>query len=89
MGLSPVRPTVKSEDFDVGSEPWWKLSMTIAWIVWRSMPGAHSDHAGWLAQLENAFGTRGTDFALAQLNRLIAHCRDTDSEIDNVRPRWR
>lgn len=53
--------------------------------VLKLLGGAHSDHAGWLTQLENAFGTRGTDFALAQLNRLIAHCRDTDGKIDNVR----
>jgi hypothetical protein len=47
--------------------------------------GAHSDHAGWLVQLQNVFGTRGTDFALAQLNRLIAQCKDTDGKIDNVK----
>ena len=53
--------------------------------VLKLLGGAHSDHAGWLTQLQNAFGTSGTDFALAQLNRLIAHCRDTDGKIDNVR----
>jgi hypothetical protein len=45
LGLSPLCPTVNSEDFDVGSEPWWTLSMTIAWIVWRSMPVVREHYA--------------------------------------------
>jgi hypothetical protein len=47
--------------------------------------GAHSDHAGWLARLQDLFGTNGTDFALAQLNRLIALCRNSDGKVDNAR----
>lgn len=46
---------------------------------------AHNDHNGWLARIENAFGTRGSAFALSQLNRLIAVCRDDRSKIDVAR----
>lgn len=53
--------------------------------VLKVVGGAHSDHAGWLARLQDAFGTSGTDFALAQLNRLITLCRDADGKIDNVK----
>jgi hypothetical protein len=35
--------------------------------------------------LQDTFGTSGTDFVLAQLNRLIALCRDADGKIDNVK----
>lgn len=46
----------------------------------------HSDHDGWLARLEIAFGTRGTDFALAQLNRFMAASRDrADGPVDEAR----
>ncbi|NOT70938.1 MAG: hypothetical protein HOP09_06515 [Hyphomicrobium sp.] len=45
----------------------------------------HNDHNGWLARIENAFGTRGSAFALSQLNRLIAVCRDDSRKIDVAR----
>lgn len=47
--------------------------------------GGHSDREGWITRLQDAFGSRGTDFALCQLNRLIAACRDTDGKIDQTR----
>ena len=47
--------------------------------------GAHNDHNGWLARIENAFGTRGSAFALSQLNRLMAVCRDDGGKIDVAR----
>ncbi|MEQ1672364.1 MAG: hypothetical protein ABL893_16045, partial [Hyphomicrobium sp.] len=47
--------------------------------------GAHNDHNGWLARIENAFGTRGSAFALSQLNRLISVCRDDGGKIDVAR----
>jgi hypothetical protein len=42
----------------------------------------HSDRAGWLARIENAFGTRGTAFALSQLNQLIRVCQFDGEKID-------
>jgi hypothetical protein len=53
--------------------------------VLKVIGGAHSDHAGWLTRVQDIFGTSGTDFALAQLNRLIALCRDADGKIENVK----
>jgi hypothetical protein len=47
--------------------------------------GAHNDREGWITRLQDAFGSRGTDFALSQLNRLIAACRETDGKIDKAR----
>lgn len=47
--------------------------------------GAHSDREGWLTRLQDAFGSRGTDFALCQINRLMAACRETDGKIDKSR----
>ena len=44
----------------------------------------HSDHAGWLARLQDAFGTCGTAFAIAQLNRLISASRTADGKIEHV-----
>lgn len=44
--------------------------------------GEHNDQAGWLNRLEDVFGTRGTAFAISQLNRLMATCRDRDGKID-------
>ncbi|MEQ1716438.1 MAG: hypothetical protein ABL907_10710, partial [Hyphomicrobium sp.] len=46
--------------------------------------GAHSDHQGWLDRLQDLFATRGTDFAVSQLNRLMVACRESDGKIDNV-----
>lgn len=43
----------------------------------------HSDRAGWLARLEDSFGTSGTGFAIAQLNQLIRSCQASDQKIDN------
>ena len=45
---------------------------------------AHNDHAGWLARLQDAFGTSGMAFAIAQLNRLIAVSRTADGKIEQV-----
>ncbi len=47
--------------------------------------GAHNDREGWLQRLQDAFGSRGTDFALGQLNRLIVLCKDADGKIENVK----
>lgn len=45
--------------------------------------GFHSDQAGWLTRLQDLFASRGTDFAMSQLNRLIAACRNSEGKIDN------
>ena len=45
----------------------------------------HSDHAGWLARLQDAFGTRGTAFATVELNRLLNASRLSDGAIDLAR----
>jgi hypothetical protein len=47
--------------------------------------GSHDDHQGWLDRLQDLFGTRGTDFAVTQLDRLMITCRDGDGKIDNVK----
>lgn len=52
--------------------------------VLKLIGGAHNDHAGWLARLQDAFGARGNDFALSQLNRLMIACRE-DGKIDGTR----
>jgi hypothetical protein len=44
--------------------------------------GGHDDQQGWLARLENAFGTRGEDFALHQINHLLSVCRKSDGLVD-------
>ncbi len=44
----------------------------------------HNDREGWLARLQDVFGTRGTEFAVAQLNRLIGVSRNSDGKIDHV-----
>ena len=45
----------------------------------------HSDHDGWLARLENLFGSSGRDFPISQLNHLLALTRTSDGKYDNVR----
>lgn len=45
----------------------------------------HSDHAGWLARLEDAFGTRGTPFAISQINQLIMASQDKAGKVDATR----
>ena len=45
----------------------------------------HNDHAGWLARLENAFGTNGRAFALSALNQLMGAARDNGGKIDGTR----
>lgn len=47
--------------------------------------GGHNDRAGWLTRLQDVFGSRGTDFAFCQINRLMTACRETDGKIDNAR----
>lgn len=47
--------------------------------------GTHSDHQGWLTRLQDAFGTRGTDFAISQLNRLMLACKEADGQIDGTK----
>lgn len=44
----------------------------------------HNNRDGWLARLQDLFGTRGTEFAVAQLNRLIAVSRNSEGKIDHV-----
>ncbi len=45
----------------------------------------HNDHTGWLARLANAFGSRGTQFAISQLNQIMVASRDGDGKIDSGR----
>lgn len=45
----------------------------------------HCDHAGWLARLQDAFGTRGSEFALSQLTQLLTACRDEKGKVDRTR----
>ncbi len=45
----------------------------------------HNDHSGWLARLANAFGSRGTTFAISQLNQIMVASRDGDGQIDSGR----
>lgn len=44
----------------------------------------HNDREGWLARLQDVFGTRGTAFATTQLNKLIAISRNSDGKVDDV-----
>ena len=53
--------------------------------VLKLLGGAHNDHQGWLTRMQDVFGTRGTDFAVSQLNRLMVVCRETDGKIDGTR----
>jgi hypothetical protein len=46
--------------------------------------GGHDDQQGWLARLENAFGTRGEDFALSQMNLLVSVCQKADGMLDGA-----
>ena len=45
----------------------------------------HSDHAGWIARLQDAFGTRGTAFASCELNRLVTASTLADGTVDQTR----
>ena len=45
----------------------------------------HGDHAGWLARLQDAFGTRGTEFSVSQLSQLLTACRDEKGRVDRAR----
>ena len=45
----------------------------------------HSDHAGWLARLEDLFGTRGNNFASSQLNQVLMWVRDANGQYDRVK----
>lgn len=47
--------------------------------------GGHDDHDGWLARLQDAFGTRGTAFPLSQLNLLVNTCQDSKGKVDAMR----
>ncbi len=42
----------------------------------------HNDHSGWLARIQDLFGTRGTAFAIMQLNRLMSVSKAIDGKID-------
>lgn len=44
----------------------------------------HNDRAGWIARLQDAFGTQGTAFAVSQLNKLLAVARNSDGKVDHV-----
>ena len=46
-------------------------------------PG-HSDRAGWLARLQDVFGSHGTAFAISQLNRLMSVARKSDGKIEGA-----
>jgi hypothetical protein len=45
----------------------------------------HSDHQGWLARLEDVFGTHGRAFATSQLHNLIVACQEKSGKIDQVK----
>jgi len=45
----------------------------------------HADHQGWIDRLQDLFGGCGTDFATAELNRIINASRLKDDVPDNVR----
>lgn len=53
--------------------------------VLKLIGGSHNDHAGWLSRLQDAFGTRGHDFAVSQLNRLMVACKEADGQIDGTK----
>lgn len=42
----------------------------------------HSDHSGWLARVESAFGSRGVHFPVSQLSWLLATARLPNGDID-------
>jgi hypothetical protein len=44
--------------------------------------GGHSDHDGWLARLQVAFGTSTHAFAVGQLNALVNQCMGDDRKVD-------
>lgn len=46
---------------------------------------SHSDHEGWLARLEDAFGTRGTSFAISQINQLMSASQNGKGRVDATR----
>jgi len=45
----------------------------------------HSDHSGWLARLQNAFGTRGIAFPQSQIAQLVRACQYGDGKLDDVK----
>lgn len=47
--------------------------------------GGHCDHQGWLARIEDAFGSRGTEFAVSQLNQLMTASQDGTGKVDGSR----
>lgn len=44
----------------------------------------HTDHEGWLARLDDAFGTHGRAFAATQLDKLVQWCQGKDGVVDAV-----
>lgn len=51
----------------------------------RQITPPHDDHAGWEARLQDAFGTHGRPFAVAELGRLFRAATLRDGKLDNVR----
>lgn len=45
----------------------------------------HSDRAGWIARLEDAFGTRGQSFAISQLNHILVAVRKEEGGYDTAK----
>lgn len=45
----------------------------------------HTDYAGWMARLEDLFGTRGNSFAASQLNHVLMSVRDANGQYDRVK----
>jgi hypothetical protein len=45
----------------------------------------HADVAGWYARLQDAFGTRGQQFPISQLNHVLAAVRGADGRYDTVK----
>ena len=45
----------------------------------------HADREGWLARLEDLFGSNGREFPISQLNHLLALTRTTEGKYDSVK----
>jgi len=45
----------------------------------------HSDHDGWIARLQDLFGSNGRNFPLSQLNQLLHIARTSDGKYDRAK----
>ncbi len=46
---------------------------------------AHDDQDGWLARLEDMFGSTSREFALSQLNHILKVCQGSDGKFDSAK----